>query len=168
MTVSTMFKSAIRVATSEKGFTKFSSAVALVVIMFMAGLLLNVRDINVVGQAGGSQQLKAKTGAAFLYEMYNPDLDDEKDNLLSVPAQASQVEVNGIEELMQYSFWSKSAGFCKVIRNLTIVPDFNMSAQLLLSKPPIPTLPVVVNFTFECKRLFKSSALGTGNWLSSF
>jgi hypothetical protein len=168
MKANTMFKSTIQIATSERGFSKFSRAVAVVVTVFVAGLMLNVRDITTVGQADGSQQVKAKSGAAFLYEMKNPDRDDEADNLLSVPAQASQVEVNGIDELMQYSYWSKKAGFCKVIRNTTIVPDANMSAQLRLSTPSTPILPVVVNFTFGCKQLYKNSALGTGNWLSSF
>jgi hypothetical protein len=100
------------------------------------------------------------------------DHDDIEDTLLSVPSQSSQVEVAGISKLKEFSFWAEN-GFCKVIKNLNVVPETNLSSspsQLCLSthQQQPPTLPVVVNFTFGCKELFKSSGLGTGNWLSSF
>ena len=160
-----------------------SSAVVALIVVAVAGLTLNVRMTSVL-TPDGSQQVKAKpthdanwaleiagnAAAAFSLEMEHGDDDDNDDiddTLLSAPAQSPQVEVAGIYELMEFSFWAKN-GFCKVIQNLTVVPEANMSSHLRLSTQPIPTLPVVVNFTFGCKELFNSSVLGTGNWLSSF
>jgi hypothetical protein len=164
------------------------NAVVALVIVAVAGLTLNVRMTRVLS-LDGSQQVKAKpshdanwaleiagnAAAAFRLEMEHgndDDNDDLEDTLLSAPSQSPQVEVAGISELMDFSFWAKN-GFCKVIQNLTIVPEANMSSsssQLRLStrQQQPPTLPVVVNFTFGCKDLFKKSELGTGNWLSSF
>lgn len=173
--VSTMVKTSIHVGS-------LSIAVVVMAIVAMVGLILNMRATSVLRPAG-SQQVKEKpthasdwaleiagsAAAAFIFEMDNgsdDDNDDIVDTMLSVSAQSPQVEVAGIWELMEFSFWAKN-GFCKVIQNLT-VPDATLSSQsqLRLSIPPI--ISVVVNFTFGCKELFKSSALGTGNWLSSF
>jgi hypothetical protein len=169
------------------------NVVVALVIIAVAGLTLNMRMTRVLS-LDGSQQVKAKpssthdanwaleiagnAAAAFRLEMEHgndDDNDDIDDTLLSVPSQSPQVEVTGISELMEYSFWAKN-GFCKMIHNLTVVPEANMnmsssSSQLRPStqqQHQPPTLPVVVNFTFGCKELFKSSVLGTGNWLSSF
>jgi hypothetical protein len=166
-----------------------SSAVALIFIIAVAGLIINVRVTSVL-TPNGSQQLKAKSthdahwaleiagnaATAFLIEMdhginNDDDDDDDKnddidDTLLSVPAQSPQVKVAGISEMRLFSFWDKN-DFCKVINNLT-VPDADMSSQLRIPTHQPPALPVVVNFTFGCKELFQHSVLGTGNWLSSF
>jgi hypothetical protein len=159
-----------------------SSAVVALVVVAVAGLTLNVRMTSVLNP-DGSQQVKAKpthenwaldiagnAAAAFRLEMEHGDDDDDDvidDTLLSAPAQSPQVEVAGIYELMEFSFWAKN-GFCKVIQNLTVVPEANMSSRLRLSPQQPPTLPVVVNVSFGCNELFKRSVLGTGNWMSSF
>jgi hypothetical protein len=156
-----------------------SSAVVVVAIIAVAGLILNILNVRMT-RRDGSQQVKEKpahasdwaleiagnAAAAFLLEMESDGDNHNGDNdiLLSVPAESPQAEVVGIKELMEISFWGKNT-FCEVIQNLT-VPDVNISSELRLSPPP--TLPVVVNFTFGCKELFKSYGIGTGNWLSSF
>jgi hypothetical protein len=157
-----------------------SKAVLALVIVAVAGPTLN-NLMTPFLTLDGSQQVKAKpstddgtwaleiagnAAAAFRLEMEHgndDDNDDIDDTLLSVPTQSPQVEVAGISKLKEFSFWAKN-GFCKVIQNLTVVPEANMN----MSSPQLPTLPVVVNFTFGCKDLFKKSDLGTGNWLSSF
>jgi hypothetical protein len=162
-----------------------SSAVAVVVIVAMAGLLLSVRMTGIL-TPDGSQQVKEKpthdadwaleitgnSATAFRFEMDHgitddDNVDDLDNTFLSAPAQSPLVKVAGISELAHFSFWGGN-GFCKVIKNLTAVTDANMSSQPPLTTHQSPTLPVVVNFTFGCKELFRSSNLGTGNWLSSF
>jgi hypothetical protein len=165
------------------------SAVAALLVVCVAGLILNVRMTSVL-TPDGSQQVKAKAthshdadwaleiagsaATAFRFEMEHGNNDDDNDDMLlsdtglSVSAQSSQVKVAGIYELMEYSFWAKN-GFCKMIQNNFTVPDaHHLSSQLRLPTHQPPALPVAVNFTFGCKELFEKSVLGTGNWLSSF
>jgi len=61
------------------------------------------------------------------------------------------VAVDDIKSLTKYSYWGDNE-FCKVVENVTT---------------PISP-PMLVNFTFGCKKLFDGSMFGTGNWLSSF
>lgn len=157
--------------------SSLNSAVVVIVILAVGGLIHNMRGMTNILKPDGNQQVKEKpaqdadwtleiagnNATAFRFEKDHGDNDDTS---LSVPAQSPQVEVAGIKKLEYFSFWGHN-GFCKVVKNVT-VPDANMSSQLRLPTDQPPSLPVVVNFTFGCKELFQSSVLGTGNWISSF
>jgi hypothetical protein len=137
-------------------------------IIFVAELILDVRISSFRTQDGSKEVKKHASSdwtsditrnavAAFDLELESMEQDIDISN--DVPTQSPQLQVFGIGKLKEFSFWGQN-GFCKAIQNVT-VPD-----DAVAITPTV--LPVVVNFTFGCKQLFKNSDLGTGNWVSAF